>query len=88
MNEQAGLADRNLQEYYEAMLEMFGTKGWAFFMEDIEKLRLYASTIDDMQIGQTVDYRLGQRQVLDVIRSQPVVVRAAYDGALGVSDNE
>ena len=76
---QAGLKDRNLQEYYEAMIEMFASPGWKFLTEDLQRVYDASYTIEGIETMEQLTFRRGQIDILKTIVAQPAVVRAAYD---------
>jgi hypothetical protein len=85
-NPQAGLKDRNLQGYYEALAETFGTPGWEFLMEDLQKLYDAAHTIEGINTMEELAFRRGQIDIIKLIVAQPAVAAAAYDALLEEDD--
>ena len=66
-------------EYYEAMFEMFGTKGWGFFMEllELDKEKLEQIIWNDCDDSTTVAYRK-HHKVLDTLISFADKTREDY----------
>ena len=84
---QQGLKDRDLQKYYEAMLELFTTPGWKYLVEDVEKIKAVGNTLAGIGSMEELHFRRGQLDMIEKIITQPDVVRAAYDMLLA-EDNE
>lgn len=78
-NPQAGLKDRNLQAYYEAMQSMFATPGWTYMQEDLQKLYEAAHAIEGIETMEQLCFRRGQIDILKMLAAQPAVIAAAYD---------
>ena len=78
-DEQSGLKDRNLQKYYEAMLELFTTLGWQYMLEDMVKIHEAANTLAGIVTQSDLDFRRGQIDILNKVIVQPAVIRGAYD---------
>lgn len=78
-NPQAGLKDRNLQDYYESMESMFATPGWKYLTEDLEKVYAAAHTLEGVETMEQLHYRRGQIDVLKLVVGQPAVISAAYE---------
>jgi len=86
-NPQAGLKDRNLQEYYEALVALFAMPGWQFLMEDFQRIYDAAQTIEGIETMEQLHFRRGQIDIIKLIVAQPAVAAAAYDTLLE-EDNE
>ena len=81
-NPQAGLKDRKTQAYYEALAETFATPGWAFLMEDLQKLYDAAHAIEGINTMEELSFRRGQIDIIKLLVAQPAVAAAAYDAML------
>ena len=84
---QQGLKDRDLQKYYEAMLELFTTPGWKYLVEDLAKIHEAGNTLQGITDMEKLHFRRGQLDIIEKTLAQPAVVRAAYDTMLA-EDNE
>ena len=78
-NPQAGLKDRNMQKYYESMLDMFTTPGWQYLTEDLKRIYDAAHTLEGVETMEQLNHRRGQIDILKLVAAQPAVIRAAYD---------
>lgn len=71
--------DKELQIYYENLLDLFTRDGWKQFIEDIqdnaEVLRDINTINDDKQFW----YRRGQLEVVDRILSYEVTIKNSYE---------
>ena len=78
----AGLQDRDMQKYYEAMLALYSMPGWVYLTEDLQKLYDAGNTLEGIASMEELHYRRGQLDIIKTIVAQPVVTRAAYDNAI------
>ena len=76
---QAGLKDRDMQTYYEALIAMFASPGWKFLTEDLQRIYDATHTIEGIETLEQLTFRRGQIDILKTIVAQPAVVTAAYD---------
>jgi hypothetical protein len=83
-----GLQDRDLQDYYESMIEMFASKGWTYFIQDMQRLFVAADSVQEVDGLQELGFRQGQADMIKLVVSQPAVIDAAYDMLLKAEDNE
>ena len=58
---------QELEKYYEETFSMMATQGWEFLMEDLEKLRQQVENIRTVEDAQTLHYRQGQLDILDLM---------------------
>ena len=79
---QAGLKDRNLQDYYESMQAMFATKGWEYFVEDMRKLYTAADSIESVKSSDDLHHRRGQIDIIKLVVAQPAIIEKAYENLL------
>ena len=86
-NPQAGLKDRDLQDYYEAMQAMFATPGWTYMTEDLQKIYLTAYSIEGIENEAQLNFRRGQIDILKLVVAQPAVIDAAYEQLLAEEAN-
>lgn len=59
--------EQSLQKYYEDTFSMMATEGWKALMEDLEKLKQELENIRTVKDAQTLSYRQGQLDILDLI---------------------
>lgn len=81
-DEQKGLKDRTLQAYYEELGSTYSSKGWAFFIEDLEKLHAAANTLEGIETMEALHFRRGQIDMIRKIAAQPAIAAAAYAALL------
>jgi len=82
-----GLKDRELQDYYESLIDMYASKGWAHFTADMQKLFDAANTLDAIDSLEDLHFRRGQIDILRRVVAQPAVMEAAYDELLKAEDD-
>jgi hypothetical protein len=87
-NPQAGLKDRNLQDYYESMQAMFATKGWEYFIEDMRKLFEAADSVETIKNLDDLHFRRGQIDMIKLIVAQPAVIEKAYENLLAEDSDQ
>jgi len=76
---QAGLKDRDMQAYYEALIAMHATPGWKYLTEDLQKIYDAAQGIEGIDTMEQLNFRRGQIDILKLLAAHPVITAAAYD---------
>ena len=71
--------DKELQTYYENTFSMMATEGWKALMEDLEKLKKELENIRTVKDAQTLSYRQGQLDILDLILNRKKTCEDVYD---------
>jgi len=77
-----GLKDRELQAYYETLGAMYSSKGWALFVDDLDKIHGAANTLEGIESMEALYFRRGQIDIIRKIVAQPAIAAAAYDTLL------
>jgi hypothetical protein len=71
--------DKELQVYYEETFSTMSTKGWAFLIEDFTKLRQELENIRTVKDAQSLSYRQGQLDILDLILNRKKTCEEVYE---------
>ena len=71
--------DKELQKYYENMFSMMASTGWKFLMEDLEKLKQQVENIRTVEDSQTLHYRRGQLDILDLMLNRKKTCEEVYE---------
>jgi vacuolar-type H+-ATPase subunit I/STV1 len=71
--------DKELQVYYEETFSTMATKGWSFLMEDLEKLKQELDNIRTVKDAQSLSYRQGQLDILDLILNRKKTCEEIYE---------
>lgn len=71
-----------LQTYYEDTFSMMATEGWKALMEDLEKLKQELENIRTVKDAQTLSYRQGQLDILDLILNRKKTCEDIYEQLL------
>lgn len=71
--------DKKLQDYYENMFSMMLSKGWKDFIEDMEILKATCKDITTVKDADTLHYRLGQLDILDLILGRKAMSEKVYE---------
>ena len=71
--------DKELQTYYEDTFSTMATAGWKAFMEDLEKLKQELENIRTVKDAQTLSYRQGQLDILDLILNRKKTCEEVYE---------
>ena len=71
--------DKELQTYYENTFSMMATEGWKALMEDLEKLKQELENIRTVKDAQTLSYRQGQLDILDLILNRKKTCEEIYE---------
>ena len=74
--------EQSLQKYYEETFSMMSTKGWAFLMEDFTKLKQELENIRTVNDAQTLSFRQGQLDILDLILNRKKTCEEIYEQLL------
>lgn len=71
--------DKELQTYYEDTFSMMATEGWKALIEDLEKLKQELENIRTVKDAQTLSYRQGQLDILDLILNRKKTCEEVYE---------
>ena len=74
--------DKELQQYYEETFSTMSTKGWAFLMEDLTKLKQELENIRTVKDAQSLSYRQGQLDILDLLLNRKKTCEEVYEQLL------
>lgn len=75
--------DKELQTYYEETFSMMATQGWQLLMEDLEKLKQQVENIRTVEDAQTLHYRQGQLDILDLMLNRKRTCEEVYEQLQG-----
>ena len=75
--------EQSLQKYYESSFETFASEGWQFLMEDLEKLKQQVENIRTVEDAQTLHYRQGQLDILDLMLNRKKTCEEVYEQLQG-----
>lgn len=75
--------EQSLQTYYEETFSMMATQGWSFLMEDLEKLKQEVQNIRTVEDAQTLYYRQGQLDILDLMLNRKQTCEEVYEQLQG-----
>jgi hypothetical protein len=71
--------DKELQVYYEETFSTMSTQGWAFLIEDFTKLKQELENIRTVKDAQSLSYRQGQLDILDLILNRKKTCEDVYE---------
>lgn len=71
--------EQSLQQYYEESFSTMATQGWTFLMEDFSKLKQELENIRTVKDAQTLSYRQGQLDILDLILNRKKTCEDVYE---------
>jgi len=74
--------DRELEHYYTETFSMMSTQGWSFLLEDLEKLKQELENIRTVKDAQSLSYRQGQLDILDLILNRKKTCEEVYEQLL------
>ncbi len=74
--------EQSLQTYYEETFSTMATQGWSFLMEDLEKLKQELENIRTVKDAQSLSYRQGQLDILDLILNRKKTCEEVYEQLL------
>jgi hypothetical protein len=71
--------DKELQVYYEETFSTMSTQGWTFLMEDLTKLNQELENIRTVKDAQSLSYRQGQLDILDLLLNRKKTCEEIYE---------
>jgi len=71
--------DKELQVYYEETFSTMSTKGWVFLIEDFTKLKQELENIRTVKDAQSLSYRQGQLDILDLLLNRKKTCEEVYE---------
>lgn len=71
-----------LQKYYEDSFSMMATEGWKSLMEDLKKVEESLVNVRTVKDEQSLHYRLGQLDILDLILKRKETCEQVYEELL------
>lgn len=71
-----------LQKYYEETFSMMSTEGWKYLIEDLKKLEENLVNVRTVKDEQSLNYRLGQLDILDLILNRRQTCEDVYNDLL------
>lgn len=71
--------DKELATYYEETFSTMSTKGWAFLIEDFTKLKQELENIRTVKDAQSLSYRQGQLDILDLLLNRKKTCEEVYE---------
>jgi hypothetical protein len=74
--------DKELQVYYEETFSTMSTQGWAFLIEDFTKLKQELENIRTVKDAQSLSYRQGQLDILDLLLNRKKTCEDVYEQLL------
>ena len=77
----------DLQKYYEDIFSMMATDGWQSLIEDFKELEKNIVNVRTVKDEQSLNYRLGQLDILDLILKRKETCEKVYEELLN-EDNE
>ena len=69
----------DLQKYYEETFNTMSTKGWDFLIEDFEEIKASLNDISTVNDTQTLHYRKGQLDILELVLGRKAVCENVYE---------
>lgn len=61
------MKDQELQQYYEESFDCFASKGWTFFIEDMENLNTALDDLSSVEDIENLYFRKGQLDIIKLI---------------------
>jgi uncharacterized protein (DUF927 family) len=71
--------DKKLQHYYEETFNMMSTEGWKYLIEDLKELETNLDNVRTVKDEQSLNYRLGQLDILDLILHRKKTCEEIYE---------
>ena len=74
--------EKSLQRYYEETFSMMSTEGWKYLIEDLKELETNLDNVRTVKDEQSLNYRLGQLDILDLILNRKKTCEEIYEQLL------
>lgn len=74
--------DKKLQHYYEETFSMMSTEGWKYLIEDLKELETNLDNVRTVKDEQSLNYRLGQLDILDLILNRKKTCEEIFEQLL------
>ena len=74
--------DKELSRYYEETFSMMSTEGWKYLIEDLKELETNLDNVRTVKDEQSLNYRLGQLDILDLILNRKKTCEEIYEQLL------
>lgn len=71
--------DKELQKYYEETFNTMSTDGWKYLIEDLKELEANLVNVRTVKDDHTLNYRLGQLDILDLILNRKKTCEDVYE---------
>lgn len=71
--------DKELQHYFESLVDMFASDGWKMFIEDAKATRETLANIYTIPDGDTLFFRRGELSTVDRIINFEETIRNAFE---------
>ena len=71
--------EKSLQRYYEETFSMMSTEGWKYVIEDLKELETNLDNVRTVKDEQSLNYRLGQLDILDLILNRKKTCEEIYE---------
>ena len=74
--------EKSLQRYYEETFSMMSTEGWKYLIEDLKELETNLGNVRTVKDEHSLNYRLGQLDILDLILNRKKTCEEIYEQLL------
>jgi len=74
--------EKSLQRYYEETFSMMSTEGWKYLIEDLKELEANLDNVRTVKDEHSLNYRLGQLDILDLILNRKKTCEEIYEQLL------
>ena len=81
------MQDKELEIYYENYYDLFASKGWKQFIEDIEENRSFMSDITTIKDANDLYFRKGSLDILDRVLNLQNGIENAHKEAMDNEEN-
>jgi len=75
--------DKELQKYYEETFNTMSTEGWKYLIEDFEEIKASLNDISTVTDTQTLYFRKGQLDILELVLGRKAVCEKVYEELQG-----
>lgn len=76
------LNDKDLQDYYDQIFAMYGTRGWARLQEQVKEMIASHNSLADINSVEQLQFRKGQLDQMFWLENHQAAHEAAYNALL------
>lgn len=82
------LQDQELETYYQALFDMYGTTGWKMLMEDVGRMHQVHDSVSSLTTQDQLMFRKGELAQMEWLASHQSTAETAYAAMIAEQEGE